>query len=153
MALGGRGGGAKRIGAGVGGLVGQRRVIDAVMVALQRDEGRRSDRADGIAGNRCAVDRRHNDLGNERRAGSQAGGGGERLDVFEPAAQGEARPRARRPDEADQERRRGVGGEREFGQRARRLAGVEQIGAVGDIRVDQRLAARLGGRRRGECFG
>ena len=147
MALGGGGGGAQRIGAGVGGFVGQRGVIDAVAVALERGEGRRSDGAGGVARHARRVDRRHDDLRQEGRAGGPPGGGGERFDILDPAAQREARARAGRSDEADQERRLGVGGERDLGQRPRRLGGAHQVGGgIGSVGVDQRLAAR-GGRR------
>jgi hypothetical protein len=147
MALGGGGGGAQRIGAGVGGFVGERGVIDAVAVAFERGEGGRSDGAGRIARHARGVDRGDHDLRQEGRARSPSGGGGERFDVLDPATQREARARAGRPDESDLERRLGVGGERDLGQRPRRLGGAHQVGGgVGSVGVDKRLAAR-GGRR------
>ena len=123
MAFGGGVGGAQRIGAGVGGLVGQRSVIDAVAIAFERGEGGRCEGAGGIARYASRVDRRHDDLRHEGRAGGAPGGAGERLDIFDPATQRETRARAGGADEADQERRLRVGGERDLGQRPRRLGG------------------------------
>ena len=128
MPLGGGRGGALRIGAGMGGFVGERGVVDAVAVALERGEGGRSDGAGGIARTPAASIEATTTSDRKGLPAVRPAAAASALDGLDPAAERETRARAGRADESDQERRLRVGGEADLGQRPRRLGGAHEVG-------------------------
>ena len=153
MPLGGGRGGALRIGAGMGGFVGERGVTDAVAIALQRGEGGRRDRAGGVAGNARRVDRDHDHAGEKGVSASLPAAAARFSTLSTSRRSAKLLPE---PDGPTIPARNGVcasATSAELGERLDRLADVLKIGAIAGVGVEKRLGdgrrrAALGAMRR-----